>query len=323
MLFLAALLFSLVYASPRLPPHHHAFHAAPATKPLTLSVRSGLTLDACKADTDCFDSRLCYKISATGFDLCRSRDTACFCRPPTFTTCKTLRDCINGEVCAKTDLANPAICVSKEAEKEYSNINEATEFPSGPNRPPRNPRPSHGGAGRRSVSPSPSAMDVVTPSLEPSPDLEAAESPDLSPEPSVAATDEGFPSRSPTPSPGFPLVGQGDPESVCIDANALKHVAPRELIFESHRWARVLCDEYGSCATAGHMVKSEGKAMMMGTFCRYVGCVEKAMMVNSPKYRRGASIRSKTKGLVYTAFAARYQSRVEELIIAAAVRWGL
>lgn len=111
---------------------------------------------------------------------------------------------------------------------------------------------------------------------------------------------------------------------VCVDAEALQHLSRRELVYEEHRRSKVLCDLQGSCATAGHMVRYEGTAMMMKSYCTLVGgCEEKVAWVNSPRYRVGLVVRSKTEGLVYTAFAARYETRAEEALLSTAVHVGL
>lgn len=111
---------------------------------------------------------------------------------------------------------------------------------------------------------------------------------------------------------------------VCVDARALAHLPRDALVYEEHRKARVLCDVRGACATAGHMVRFEGRAMMMRSYCAVVGgCVERVMRVNSPRYRRGLVVKSRTEGLVFTAFAARYGTKVEEGVLATAVHVGL
>lgn len=113
-------------------------------------------------------------------------------------------------------------------------------------------------------------------------------------------------------------------EKVCVDAGALQHMAREELVYDRHVRASVLCDVMGSCATAGHIVRFEGKAMMMKSYCELVGgCVGKRIYVNSPRYRRGLAVETKTKGLVYTAFAARYETRAEEKLLSTAVHVGL
>lgn len=109
---------------------------------------------------------------------------------------------------------------------------------------------------------------------------------------------------------------------VCIDAEALRHLQPGELVYASHMMARVMCDESGSCATAGHMVKYKGVGMMMRKYCTLVGCVQRVMAVNSPRYKVGLRVRSRTAGLEYTALAARYESLVEERVLSSVVRLG-
>lgn len=113
------------------------------------------------------------------------------------------------------------------------------------------------------------------------------------------------------------------PSNVCIAVHALRKFDPEELVFKQHALAGVLCDGNGSCATPGHMVLVKGKAMMMKSYCDIVPCERRVMYVNSPRHRRGMVIESNTEGLVFTAFAARYETRSEEVIISVAVRLGL
>lgn len=109
----------------------------------------------------------------------------------------------------------------------------------------------------------------------------------------------------------------------CIAAKSLRHLSKSELVYERDILAEVLCDKKESCATRGHMVKYHGAPMMMQTYCREVGCERRMMHVNSVKYKRGVTVPSETSGLEFTAFAARYATRVEEHILKAAVRVGL
>jgi len=110
-----------------------------------------------------------------------------------------------------------------------------------------------------------------------------------------------------------------------VDARALEHLPPSELVFPKHKTSRVLCDMAGSCATPGQMVRYEGRGMMMKSYCALEGvvCEKQVMKVNSPKYGRAIRVPSKTEGLHYTAFAARYETRAEEALMATAVRVGL
>lgn len=116
--------------------------------------------------------------------------------------------------------------------------------------------------------------------------------------------------------------GESQPDE-CVDAKALEHLPSHNLVFQRHATAKVLCDANRSCATPGHMVTYKREAMMMRTYCGLVGCKEDIMAVNSPRYRRGLSIKSKTTGLEYSSFAARYQTKAEEILIRIAVHVGL
>ena len=137
--------------------------------------------------------------------------------------------------------------------------------------------------------------------------------------PGVAEVDDPSSEPSPEPSPE-----PSAEDEVCIGANALTHLSADELVYSEHRRSRVMCDERGSCATGGHMVVWNGKGMAMRKYCEVVGgCVVRVMWVNSPKYKRGIMVRSRSEGLLFTAFAARYGTRVEEAVLNAALRMGL
>lgn len=108
----------------------------------------------------------------------------------------------------------------------------------------------------------------------------------------------------------------------CIASEHLTHLGRNELAFEEDELQRVLCDTYGSCATPGHVVVVHGRSMMMSTYCEKADCIGRVMHVNSPRYIKGLRLSSKTVGLTFSAFAARYQTRVEENALRLAVRLG-
>lgn len=109
----------------------------------------------------------------------------------------------------------------------------------------------------------------------------------------------------------------------CVDATALRHFQHQQLTLDKHIRAKVFCDSFGSCATPGHMVMSEGKAMMMRSYCGLVECTSEVMLVNSPRWDRALRVKSKTEALEYTAFAARWESKAEEHVLRTAVRVGM
>lgn len=136
---------------------------------------------------------------------------------------------------------------------------------------------------------------------------------------------------SPAAEPSNPSVSQplasGEPDvdagSVCIAAQALLHLAPGSLLYESHWNSSVLCDENDSCATPGHMVHWRGRAVSMRSYCAQVSCTRRRMLVNSPRYTLALRVPSNTKHLYYCSFAARYGSRYEEALLAALIWLGL
>lgn len=111
--------------------------------------------------------------------------------------------------------------------------------------------------------------------------------------------------------------------AVCVGVAHLQHLSSEELVYDRHRLARVLCDESGSCATPGHVVVYRGQPLMMRRYCDLVGCDSRIGYVNTLRYKRGVTVASRTTALVFTAFAARYGSRVEEKVLAVLVRAGL
>lgn len=137
--------------------------------------------------------------------------------------------------------------------------------------------------------------------------------------------EEGVPSEEPTFSEGADSSAEPTEEDeICVDARALAHLAESDLVFPSHRRARVLCDGVGSCATAGHIVVWRDVAMRMQSYCeRHASCVRRSMLVNSPRLKHGLRLTSRTDGLEFTAFAARFNTRLEEQVLTRLVHIGL
>lgn len=109
-------------------------------------------------------------------------------------------------------------------------------------------------------------------------------------------------------------------DRVCV---AAEFVEKGDGVYKDGVLARVLCDRSGSCATEGHMVRWHGTGMMMKNYCDMVGCVTEVKFVNSPRFRVGKIVQSKTKGLVFTALAARYGTWVEEKFMAGLMAVGV
>lgn len=107
------------------------------------------------------------------------------------------------------------------------------------------------------------------------------------------------------------------PSSVCIAADMLSHLPFDSLVFSTHRRAAVLCDTFGSCATPGHIVVHDGRAMTMRQYCETAGCKRTVKLVNSPRIGKGVKTRvgSRSPQMEFTALAARFDTFVE--------RWAL
>ncbi|KAI0558998.1 hypothetical protein FGB62_172g02 [Gracilaria domingensis] len=111
--------------------------------------------------------------------------------------------------------------------------------------------------------------------------------------------------------------------TACIAAHHLDaHRKQNALLYSNDVNAYVLCDPDNNCATDGHMVLFEGRAMMMKSYCMNVRCERMLMKVNSLRWSRAATVASHREGLVFTAFSARFATRVEEAALTAVMRLG-
>lgn len=294
--------------------------------------RDGLTFEPCQRKQDCKGSRFCLDFeSLPNANTCAGPVSCiCFPRDPVGARCKKSSDCAKGEVCAFQDDL-PPICVSRKivdigALQEVPDDESTPGSASDPNAdPPTEPAapPSTGDPSAGPATP-PSTGDPSTdPAAPPStgdPSTDPAATPSI--EGSEPSGDSGESAEMMEPSMEPSL--EPSPESVvCIDATFLRHLSTEDLVFEKHAWATVLCDGNESCATGGHMVDFRGRPMRMNTYCSIVECVQRVMLVNSPRYSRGLQVKSNTDGLYFTAFAARYNTRLEESLLSVAVRAGL
>lgn len=258
---------------------------------IKIGAETGLTLETCVSE--CLGTRICALIRPD-LTLARCPSTVafndvCACFPVEARACSSTSDCESAELCASNPFFPITICVSREAEKAYDGIDETSVAPSS------SPRPGV-------------TVPVATGPAGSGPSSDADISPETVPAPSLDPESE---------QPDGPSI------NICIDARALQHMDRKDLVFRYHVWSHVLCDEMGSCATSGHMVIFRGRRIMMQSYCEMVSCDHRVVQVNSPKQRRALRVDSNTEGLQFTAFAARYGSRVEEMALAAAIRIGL
>lgn len=132
-------------------------------------------------------------------------------------------------------------------------------------------------------------------------------------------------------SSGWPIVSGNDPgvgDGTCVATLHLDEqgVKKEDRVFAKDYYSWVLCDASGSCATSGHMVAWNGQMMMMKTYCEVgaaAGCERKVMSVNSMKYKRRGRVESKTDGLQFGVFAAKWATSTEEVVLRGLMRMGL
>lgn len=165
---------------------------------------------------------------------------------------------------------------------------------------------------------------VPTASVSPIPRINEQNSQSNIPTPEVGTeTNEEFPLPEITEAI---ITSSEEASDVCIDKQLLEHLSSEEMVFDTHRNGKVLCDNNSSCATPGHIVEWNGKAMMMSNYCNLFvngGCIGKNMLVNSPRYKKALKVNTYTKGLTFTVFAARYETKTEEKLLTTMVRIGL
>lgn len=266
----------------------------------------GLTSDPCSAQTGCQDGRKCMNWLKTN-TTCAEKDPLCHCVPTESNGCDKTDECVAGEVCTriKDSASNSGTCESFDVfKKDRSGFLEAlgglpSPLPTMSMSPSGSPSPSV--SPTSSFSSAPSVTSSVTPSMSSEADPSAAGS--------NLSGQGGMESAEPEESPEV---------EVCVDAKLLGHLSGNDLVFPVHRRASVLCDRAGTCATAGHMVVFDGAGMSMRLYCeKFVegGCDKRVALVNSPRMSFGLRVESRTSRLHMTAHAARFGSRVEELVL--------
>lgn len=262
---------------------------------------TALHFESCASSDQCRDDLQCNTITGAP---CDDFTEGCLCFVPDLSEalCASNEDCtVPGESCVSTNRGD--LCISAIVGIQFGQ--------------PLSPSPS------RSPVPS-SAQPQDPPTASDGPDDPELQ-PDFSPVPSESV-DALFPTHNSTATPlpsSLPPGGRGTNPFICIDATALSHLPSADLVYDTHSPATVLCDNNASCATPGHIVRFQGAPMRMSSYCRLVSCVQKVILVNSPRYKRGLLVKSNTAGLHFTALAARYDSRAEEIVLTTAMRLGL
>lgn len=136
----------------------------------------------------------------------------------------------------------------------------------------------------------------------------------ITPSPSTASSPTGPPEYDPIVKEGF-----------CVAVDMLSHFDSSTLIFGAHVQGAVLCDQFASCATPGHMLLFLGRPMSMKEYCALpdVTCVKRVKLVNSPKMKIGLRISSRSPHMQFTAFAARKETWLETATLKLLLKMGV
>lgn len=257
--------------------------------PIDASNSTGYAGEACLSDTDCAAGRFCHHITEfpnNATDHCANNRRNCICkiRIDKLESCTSSMNCTYNEVCTMYEDTFPAFgsCVSARLVDD-GGLQGRVELGERPTGPPE------------SVSPVPSPSD---------------------PNGEKPCEGENCDNESPSPT-------AGDRDAVCIDIKLLSSFKRSQLVYQEDIRASVLCDATGSCATPGHMTTFRGVAMSMRTYCREHGpCSRRTAWVNSPRMSVGIRVETRTSGLHMTAFAARYETWLEEAVLKRVIHLG-
>lgn len=255
----------------------------------TIANAQGLSGEQCTAEDDvCIDGRTCYEV-ATSFTVpnsnCTSDSDTCYCFDPE-AVCDSSDDCDDGERCFQESIsgADLKFCLACDIPLDMFD-DSSWEYVD--------------------ENPMTCATPTVTPDVFPT---------TLSPSPVTSGGASG----------GDDDEEEEEEDEVCVSIDALSSYSQEELVYPSHRRAAVLCDKYDNCATPGHMVLYQQHPMMMKTYCEQtLGCSRRVKLVNSPRMKTALRIFSKSDHLQFLAFAAKLQSRTEEIILSGLVRLGM
>lgn len=326
------------------------------------NLKQGLNYAPCVTNKDCYGDRECYNINGEEGDKnCKEETVDCVCVPKQFEQCEQDSDCTFGEQCVY-DEYNPVHCTTlvgyaPDEDSIFKDSCSDSNEPLPTSEPSRAPNLRQGLVRQdEEVENNHLTYDSCTQTSECQDDRQCLDvnefdccaggacmciPPKLqfckedddcgNPEEECLRTSVDPPrcvSRTAADNfDGRPLLDGGSSGlGVCIAAVHLQNVIPNEsLVFKRHVPARVLCDQFDSCATPGHMVVYHHVPMTMSSYCQRIGsrCTVRQMTVNSPVYRRKLRIPSRTPSLSFTTFAASYESRFEETFLRTIIRFGL
>ncbi|KAI0560287.1 hypothetical protein FGB62_118g03 [Gracilaria domingensis] len=292
------------------------------------ALAAGGILARCFKDKDCAKGLKCRGTSNVFSDVvCNEKDSYCACAPlqlsemlctvqsscNRFETCTAVPPSLVEQLLPQALSLNLKICLDK----------SQTRFVQSPKTCARNSQCS--GMGAQCVGLLELSLCVSSSVPRRGSNKDQDSSLEVSPTPSPEFTEPSFTVQNDTIPQVTPFPNQSsDPGSAaeenlgtntCIASKLLDHMSPELLLYKNSLKAHVLCDVDGSCATPGHILVYQGRSMMMSSYCSHVECKRRVMYVNSPRYKRKLRIPSKTKHLEFTAFSARYGTKLEERLM--------
>lgn len=243
--------------------------------------------EQCQTYTDCASSRQCWETTVDSLIPCSSSSTLCACNYSNGDRrCITSANCLFGDRCMNSTLATYSFCLS-------CNFSELVtdRFPD-----------------------SYSKVDL---------DVETCKGL-LSNESTLSNTNMTNVNDNMNGNMSNVSTSNNETSSVCIAVSSLAEVDSSQLLYQTHRQSHVLCDKFENCATPGHMVEFKGQPMMMKTYCELLGkCRRQIKFVNGIRMKPGFRLPSKSSDMQFTAHAARYETRLEEMILRKVIIFGI
>lgn len=144
--------------------------------------------------------------------------------------------------------------------------------------------------------------------------------PSMSPESDIT-TDGGSPNADEEDNSVGPTT---EPTNICVAIDSLKHLHNVEFVYKSARRASVLCDKSETCATPSHIVVYDNQVLTMRDYCMLIeeGCTKRIKLVNSPQMKAGVRLPSASGHLIFTPFAAQFNTKLEKLFFRGIVKLG-
>lgn len=291
----------------------------------------GYSFSPCEVEDDCNGERVCVDPKGIGngrVSECTNCSYTCMCLQTATAYCSNCHECelyskddINStrETCASNPGAPIGLCVSKNLIKDGILVEfGCNDFPDASFIPYLNPTPFF----------TPHFTPYFTPEFQ-GPCM-VVKNNDTEDEPEENDTNESDPVDDAI-EPGYES-GISDGKS-CIETRMLLNesgLSVSSLVYTQDRRASILCDNFGTCTTPGHMIVYKSRPMTMRTYCSLSqdvlsthSCTNQVRFVNSPKFTPRSRFKSRTPQLLLTPFAATFETNLESAFLQIAIKLGL